>query len=84
MQSDFKSQYFLTEVTAFSFKSMHLLLLLCLIMLIHSILKLKLIAMPYCSNFAVERFEESEDRALVQMLTNQDATSKGKITLQLM
>ena len=40
--------------------------------------------MPYCLNFAVERFEESEDRALVQMLTNQDATSKGKITLQLM
>ena len=40
--------------------------------------------MPYCLYFAVERFEESEDRALVQMLTNQDATSKGKITLQLM
>ena len=40
--------------------------------------------MPYCLYFAVERFEESEDRALVQMLTNQDVTSKGKITLQLM
>ena len=40
--------------------------------------------MPYCLNFAVERFEESEDRALVQMLTYQDATSTGKITLQLM